>query len=76
MNFRVKTSVVLDDGSDGIFWKDGMQYSREHGRETPMSGIAPHLTEKMMIEIEYFPYLRRFEKEAMLLSMKPMARRL
>ncbi len=52
-DYRVLHEVVEDDKSDGCFWRQGEPWSRENGKETPLKELAPHLTKKMMMELDF-----------------------
>jgi len=50
-NMRVRQIVVPDDGSDGVFWRAGERWLREHGREYRLLDLAPHLEAKSAMEL-------------------------
>ena len=42
--------IVPDDGLDGVFWRDGQRYLREHGLEYRLIDLAPNLEAKAHME--------------------------
>ena len=45
-DMRVIHLVVEDDGSDGIFWRNGERFLRERGVEKRLKNLTPHLETK------------------------------
>lgn len=46
----VTRRIVPDDGLDGIFWRDGQRWLREHGIEYRLIDLAPNLEAKARME--------------------------
>ena len=43
---RIVWSIVSDDGSDGVFWRNGERWTRENGQEQRIKDLSPHLEEQ------------------------------
>jgi len=52
----VETKIIPDDGSDGIFWRNGKRYLREKGKEIPLIELAPHLEDQAMKQTAIDPF--------------------
>jgi hypothetical protein len=53
MKIVTTSSVIPDDGKDGIFWRDGIRWLRSTGKEVKLLDIAPHLESQFMMERKF-----------------------
>ena len=48
---KVQMAIIPDDGGDGVFWRGGVRWLREAGKETPLATLAPCLESQAMMEL-------------------------
>ncbi len=42
-DLKIYGEIRPDDGKNGFFWRNGESWLREHGKESRLLDIAPHL---------------------------------
>lgn len=48
-DYRIERVIVLDDGSDGFFWRNGEHWLRERGEEFRLLDLAPNLERQWLL---------------------------